>query len=293
MKTNNIFKVVLSSFVALSLAACVEEAYVPAPVEDSSKTYVRADETAPRNLDIDGSDIQVPFVRNNTSGAMDVTVALTDPSGIFTLKNSTVSFASGEKTAYAYVSYSYDALVPETEYSISVTVTDESVVSQYSSNAFPITCKKAWQNLGMAQWYDDWWIGGPFEKQLLKAPDGTETYRLMNPWDQESVVNGGLSFTKEVPYLEFVVAEDGSISYASMLNMGFTYSGMTCHMLHPSQRKDDASTAKNKMVMENVAQFCWYPILNYSGGSFSWWGVTAVAYISFPGGPDLAELLGL
>jgi hypothetical protein len=47
------------------------------------------------------------------------------------------------------------------------------------------------------------------------------------------------------------------------------------------------------MVMENVAQFCWYPILNYSGGSFSWWGVTAVAYISFPGGPDLAELLGL
>jgi hypothetical protein len=156
-----------------------------------------------------------------------------------------------------------------------------------------MTCKKAWQNLGMAQWYDDWWIGGPFEKQLLKAPDGTETYRLINPWDKEAVTNGGLSFTKEVPYLEFVVAEDGSISYASMLNMGFTYSGMTCHMLHPSQRKDDASTAKNKMVMENVAQFCWYPILNYSGGSFSWWGVTAVAYISFPGGPDLSELLGL
>ena len=145
MKTNNIFKVVLSSFVALSLAACVEEAYVPAPVEDSSNTYVRADETAPRNLDIDGTDIQVPFVRNNTSGAMSVTVALTDPSGLFSLNSNTVSFADGQKTAYASVSYSYDDLDPTSEYSISVVITDEDAVSQYTANAFPMTCKKAWK----------------------------------------------------------------------------------------------------------------------------------------------------
>lgn len=291
MKTNNIFKVVLSSFVALSLAACVEEAYVPAPVEDSSKTYVRADETAPRNLDIDGSDIQVPFVRNNTSGAMDVTVSLTDPSGLFTLKNSTVSFAAGEKTAYAAVSYSYDALDPDAEYSISVVVTDESVVSQYASNAFPMTCKKAWQNLGMAQWYDDWWIGGPFEKVLLKAPDGTETYRLVNPWDEKSVVEGGLEFVSELPWLEFVINEDGSITWGDIMNLGFTLSGRTCHNLHPSKQGDAAGAAANKMLMENLAQFCWYPIMNFTGSSFSWWGKTTVAYISFPGGPDLAELL--
>ena len=77
--------------------------------------------------------------------------------------------------------------------------------------------------------------------------------------------------------------------------MGFTYSGMTCHMLHPTARGDAESAAENTIVAENVLQFCWYPIVNYnpSTGGFSWWGVTAYAYLSLPGGPDLAELLGL
>ena len=293
MKTNNIFKVVLCSMFAMSLAACVEEAYVPAPVEDSSKTYVRADETAPRNLDVDGADIMVPFVRSNTSGAMDVTVALADTSGIFTLKNNTVSFASGEATAYAAVSYSYDALDPAAVYAITVAMTTEDAASEYTAVALPMTCKKAWQNLGMAQWYDDWWRGGPFEKQHLKAPDGTETYRLINPWDKQSVIDGGLDFVSELPYLEFVINEDGSISWGDVMNLGFTFSGKTCHHLHPSKQGNAEAAAMNTMVMENVAQFCWYPILNFTGSSFSWWGSTAVAYISFPGGPDLAELLGL
>ncbi len=293
MKTNNIFKVVLCSMFAMSLVACVEEAYVPAPAEDSSKTYVRADETAPRNLDIDGADIQVPFVRNNASGALDVTIALADTSGLFTLKSTTVSFASGETTAYASVSYSYDSLDPAAEYAITVAMTSEDVASEYTAAALPMTCKKAWQNLGMAQWYDDWWIGGPFEKQLLKAPDGTETYRLINPYDKQSVIDGGLDFVSELPYLEFVINEDGAISWGEVMDLGFTFSGMTCHHLHPSAQGNDADAAKNVMLAEDLAQFCWYPILNFTGSSFSWWGSTSVAYISFPGGPDLAELLEL
>ena len=84
---------------ALSLAACVEEAYVPAPVEDLTKPYVRVDDTASRNLDVDGSDILVPFVRSSSEGTTDVTVAISDTSGIFTLKNTTVSSANGETTA--------------------------------------------------------------------------------------------------------------------------------------------------------------------------------------------------
>lgn len=297
MKTNILSKVVLGAFLSIAFAACTEEAYVPAPQEDASKTYVRADETASRNLDIDGADILVPFVRTNTSGALDVTVALTDTSGLFSLKNTTVSFAAGEATATAAVSYSYDALDPEAEYSIVVSLTSGDV-SEYSAKALPLTCKKAWQNLGMAQYCDTWWYedeNGLFvtEKQLIKAPDGTETYRLLNPYDKATVERIGKEFVNEIPYLEFVINEDGSISYASMINLGFRMQGMTLHLLHPAARKDEASVAKNKMVMENVAQFVWYPILNYNNGSFSWWGVTSLAYISFPGGPDLAELLEL
>lgn len=285
-------KIVFGSFLSLALVACVSEfEYTPAPQEDA-KNYVRVDETAPRNLDIDGSDIQVPFVRTDASAAQDITVELADTSGIFTLKNPTVSFAAGETTAYAAVSYSYDALDPAAQYSISVTITSGDV-SEYTAVTFPVTCKKAWQKLGTAQWYDGWWIGGPYEKELIKAPDGTETYRLLDPWDEASVTAGGLTFVENVPYLEFVIKEDGSISWGQLLDMGFTFSGMTCHMIDGAAIGDDATSAQNGMVMENVAQFAWYPILNFSGGSFSWWGQPGYAYISFPGGPDLAELLGL
>lgn len=292
MKFNNILKAIPAFAIGLAFVACTEAfEYTPAEPEDAAKTYVGADLNATRNVDADGSDLVIPFVRNNASGDLDVNIYLDDPSGLFSLASQTIHFASGETTANAIVKYSYDALVPETVYNISVGISSSDLMSEYRPVALPVSCKKAWQDLGMAQFYDDWWTGGPFEKKLLKAPDGTETYRLINPWDKQSVIEGGLDFVSEVPYLEFKIGEDGSISYANILNMGFTYSGMTCHMLHPSVRSDAESAAMNTMVMEDVAQFCWYPVLNYSNGGYSWWGVTSVAYISFPGGPDLNELL--
>ena len=128
---------VFGSFLSLALVACVDDfEYTPAPAEDASKSYASVDMNAPRNLDIDGSDIKVPFVRTNATSAMDITVALTDTSGLFTLKNATISFAAGETTANAEVSYSYDALDPAAEYAITVAIT-AGEVSQYTSPALP------------------------------------------------------------------------------------------------------------------------------------------------------------
>ena len=297
MRINQLSKAISAFAIGLALLACSKEFnYTPAEPEDASKTYVTVDMSAPRSLDIDGADINLTFVRNNASGPLEVGLVLNDESGIFKLESPTAKFADGEKTANAVVSYSYDALVPETIYNISVAVANADYTSQYMPSAFPVACKKAWQNLGMAQWYDDWWIGGPFEKQLLKSPDGSETYRLINPWDEAAVTAGGLTFESELPYLEFTIDEQGLISWGGdegRIDLGFSFSGMTCHNLHPAKRNDADSVAANCMVLENVAQFCWYPILAYSNGSFRWWGVTSVAYISFPGGPDLATLLGL
>lgn len=288
-------KIVFGSFLSLALVACVDDfEYTPAPAEDASKSYAGVDMNAPRNLDIDGSDIKVPFVRTNATSAMDITVALTDTSGLFTLKNATISFAAGETTANAEVSYSYDALDPAAEYAITVAIT-AGEVSQYTSPALPMTCKKAWQNLGVAQWYDDWWIGGPFEKTLLKSPTGEERYRLVNPWDKASVEEGGLEFVEEIPYLEFTIDENGLIHYGSMLGMGFNFNGTQCLNVYPSALGYDDFSPYNCMVEENVARFLWFPVFNYnpSTGGMSWWGKTAEAYISFPGGPDLTEYLEL
>lgn len=293
MKINKIFRILPAFVFGLALVAC-SEGYQYDPAEpEANKTFVSADMTAARSIDADGSAILVPFVRSDANGDLTVDVYLDDPSGLFSLASQSITFASGETTANAAVNYSYDALDAKDTYSFVVGISSNDYLSEYRPAAFPMTCKKAWQNLGICQFYDDWWVGGPFEKLLLKAPDGTETYRLMEPWTKEEVEDGGLDFVRQLPYLEFYIDDEGIITYAERLDMGFDYSGMTCHMLHPSARGDAESAAANCMIMDDVAQFVWYPILAYNNGSFRWWGVTSVAYISFPGGPDLAELLGL
>ncbi len=286
-------KIVFGSLMSLAFVACVQDYdYTPAPQEDANKTYVKADDTAPRNLDIDGSDILVPFVRTKADGAMDITVALTDTSGLFTLKNTTVSFAAGETTATAAVSYSYDNLDPAASYSIVVEITSGDI-SEYTADAFPITCKKAWQNLGIAQFYEGFWFGKYiganyiFEKQLLKAPDGSETYKLVDPWDKATSDAIGYDYFGPSPDFVFYIDEEGYITYPDV-ELGISPDGArTVKYWYPAG-VIDADVPANKMIMENVAQIVWVPLFSNN----SWFGQSFPAYISFPGGPDLAELLG-
>lgn len=295
MKKNFIALAVSACAIAIALASCEEAfVYVPGEAEDVSKTYVGALISASRSVEAAGADIDVPFFRNSKEGALEVSLYIEDTTGIFTLVNPTITFADGDSVATAKVSYDYADLEKDVVYNIVVGVSNDDLISEYLPSSFPVAIIKAWQNLGIAQFYDDWWIGGPFEKTLLKSPDGSETYRLVNPWDKASVEDGGLTFVSEIPYFEFSVDEKGVITYNSVLNMGFTFSGYTCHMLHPSVRKSDEEAAKNVMVLENVAQFNWYPCLDYDPiEGFLSWGTYAVAYISFPGGPDLVEFLDL
>ena len=294
MKSNNIITAALVSM--LAFAACTEGVdYTPAPQEDASKIYVSVDKNAVRNLDIDGADIEVPFVRTSKTGAMDITVALTDTSGIFELKSTTVSFADGDSTAVALVSYSYDALDPTATYGITVGIVTEGVTSQYSPVALPLSCKKAWQNLGMAQFYEGFWFGAYigvdwiFEKQLLKAPDGTETYKLVDPWDKTTSDEIGYVYNGPSPDFVFYIDENGLITYPDV-NLGISPDGSkTIHYWHP-KGVIEGDVAQNAMIMENVAQIVWIPVLNNGAG---WFGQSFPAYISFPGGPDLAELLRL
>ena len=300
MKLNNISKAISVLAIGLAFAACTKTAdYVPADPEEN-KTYVGADINTPREIDADGSDLLVPFTRNKVAEALDINVFLSDPSGIFSLENTTLHFDVGQATANAVVSYSYDALVPETVYNIAVELASTEYASEYRASAFPIAAKKAWQKIP-AQFYDAWFVGRVVDKVLLKSPDGSETYRLLDPWSKEDLANAKpaddditFEYTGGLEYLEFSIAKDGSISWGgknAIINLPMKGYGMTLHMLHPSKRSDAASVAKNKALMDGLAQFCWYPVLNYKNGSFSWWGVTSVALISWGDGPDINDLL--
>ena len=301
MKKNILALGISALAIAVALASCDKPfVYTPGEPEDVSKTYVGALISGARNIEAAGEDIEVAFLRNSTSGALEVTLFLEDTTNIFSLASSTITFADGDSIAKATVKYDYANLVKDVTYNIVVGVASEELISEYVPANFPLAIIKAWQNLGLAQFYDGWFVGGPFEKTLLKSPDGSDTYRLVDPWTEEEVnaamdgVNwdeGDLEYVSPFPYLEFSIDEKGNVKYDNVINLGFLGFGMTLHFLHPSMRKDAASEALNIMADEKVAQFCWYPVLRYSSAGYSWWGQTAYAWISFPGGPDLEEWL--
>lgn len=291
MKKNFIALAVSACAIAIALASCEEAfVYVPGEAQDTSKTYVGAVISTARSIEAAGADIEVPFVRNGKEGALEVNLFLEDTTGIFTLANPTITFADGDSIATAKVTYDYADLEMDVTYNINVGIASEELISEYIPSVFPLAVIKAWQNLGIAQFYDDWWVGGPFEKTLLKSPDGTETYRLMNPWSAEEVEEAELEPGEGIAYLEFKIDADGLITYGPKVDLGFKYGGRTCHNWFPTAVGDADSVADNAMVTENVAKFVWYPVMNQGK---TWWGVSAEAYISFPGGPDLVDFLGL
>jgi len=279
---NNIYKAFAALSVGLAVFACKKDEYVPAELEPV-QTYVGADITAPRNIDADGSAIEIPFTRNKVAEALDITVFLEDASGIFKLDNTALHFDVGQATATANLSYSYDDLVPETVYNLKVELASTEYASQYRPVAFPIAAKKAWKKIP-AQFYDDWWTEATADKMLLKSPDGSETYRLVTPWTKEESEAAGLPYTGGMDYFEFSIDENGAISWggkSGIVNLPFSLSGMTTHMMHPSLQKDDKGVANNHLIEPGLAEIYYYPILNYKSGSYSWWGRATYMLISW------------
>lgn len=279
---NLVFRALAALSVGLALFACKKDEYVPAE-QEANQTYVGADTSAPRQIDADGSAIVVPFTRNKVAEALDVTLFLDDASGIFKLDNASLHFDVGEATAYTTVSYSYDDLVPETVYNLAVELASAEYASEYRPISFPIAAIKAWKKIP-ALFYDDWWTGEEVEKLLLKSPDGSETYRLVTPWTKEEAEGAGFVYTGGLDYLEFSIDEDGAITWggkSGIVNLPFSFSGMTTHMMHPSLQKDDKGVANNHLIEPGLAEIYYYPILNYKSGSYSWWGVATYLTIDW------------
>lgn len=291
MNTNILSKVVFGSFLALALAACTEEfVYTPAPQEDATKTYVKVDETVQRSYDVDGSDILVPFVRTSGDGAQEITVALADTSGLFSLKSTTVSFAAGETTAHAAVTYSYDAMDPNATYGFTVSIASGET-SQYTPIALPLTCKKAWKKLGKGQFADTFFIGIISEKEFIQSPDGTPKYRMLNPFTKDEIESAGCVFESEIPYIEFTIGEDGSVYWGDYFSTGFGDGSYSIFYGNPNWYNGNAeAAAQNAVVGENLIQIC-YVATAVSGGKIAGSYGMGYSYMSLPGGPDLNELL--
>lgn len=304
MKAYKYFAIVLECVLALGLlASCVETAPEYVPGEPNSATcVVTPDLSAPTNLSLNGTPIEVAFTRNNTSGPLDVTVALTDNSGIFSLQSSTVSFASGEKTANAYVTYDYDKLDPKGSYNIEVTMTSDAYASPYNAVTMPFTCVKAWKDLGVGEFFDNLALMssdsyGIAKCTILQSPDGAMRYRIMNPYadkaQRAAAWDEACAAATPSEYIEFWVKDEETmqVTWNGFWLTGLWYQGtpgadIKAYLpsaLNSSQAPNDA---QSRFLDEYIVQLAPYYYIDGLGG----FGIYA-CYLSMPGGPDLEAWL--
>lgn len=284
---------------ALGLASCVETApeYIPGE-QDSVSSAVFPDLSVPNNLSLNGTPIEVPFTRNNTSGALDVPVSLTDASGIFSLQNSSISFASGEAVAYAYVAYDYDKLDPKASYPIEVSLASEANASLYHAVAMPFTCVKAWKDLGVGEFFDNLALMssdsyGIAKCTVLQSPDGALRYRIMNPYADQAqraaAWDEACAQATPSEYIEFWVTDEETmqVTWNSYWLTGLWYQGTPGNDIKaylPSVKGQ--SDANCRFLDDYIVQFTPYYYIDGLGG----FGMYS-CFLSMPGGPDLEAWL--
>lgn len=303
MKAHKYFAILLGCVLTLGLSSCVEKApeYVPGEANTVS-CVVTPDISVQTNVDLNGTPLEVPFIRSNTSGALDCNVTITDKSGLFKLQSSKISFKNGEKTANAYVTYDYDKLDPKDSYYFVVNMASEANASNYNAVSIPFTAVKAWKNLGVGEFYDQLVLStstslGIAKCTILQSPDGTQRYRIMAPYadkDQRIASWGeGPAQATPSPYIEFWVkdATKMTVTWNKYWLTGLWYQGVAGYdikaylpsALNSSQAAADAYSC---FVDEKVIQFVPYYYIDDLGG----FGLYA-CYLSLPGGPDLAKWL--
>lgn len=300
MKAYKYLAILAECVLALGLvSSCVEKAPVYVPGEQDSATCVVAmDANVPTNLELSGTPIDVKLVRNNTSGPLDVTVALTDESGLFSLASNTVSFASGASEAYAQVTYNYDKLDAKASYTIEVTMTSEANAPLYNAITMPFTCVKAWRSLGMGQFFDNLTLAtstsyGIAKCEVLQSPDGALRYRIMKPYADKAqrIAAWGEAEAQATPseFIEFWVDDEANmtVTWNGYWLTGLWYDGTPGDDIKaylPSVK--GSSDAGCCFVEEKVVQFTPYYYIDGLGG----FGLN-YCYLSMPGGPDLEEWL--
>jgi hypothetical protein len=114
---------------------------------------------------------------------------------------------------------------------------------------------------------------------------------MLNPFTKAEIQAAGCSFEKEIPYIEFTIAADGSVSWGNNFSTGFGYGGYSIYYANPNWYNGNAAAAaENAVVAENLIQIC-YTAMAVTGGSIAGSFGTGYAYMSLPGGPNLADLL--
>ena len=211
---------------ALSFASCQHPYADWAPGKQDANVGVYFPET--QNLVVTAEDVEVniPVKRNNTTAEATISVRSEDISscGFFTIPTS-VKFAAGSADANLTITFDGTQLVPGVDYSLLIKLSGDDA-SQYgvAEHIFKIGIAEPWISLGQGYYRDDIFTnpyqinpGSLVPVEVFQHELEPNRYRV-NPFAANAIpyILGGVPedivYTEEAGYLEFIVAEDGTVT---------------------------------------------------------------------------------
>lgn len=304
----NIFKIMGAAAVSLMVLASCDQENVKSLYTPEQDNEVSFPATVYTNTEIpaDVTSIDIIITRNSANGSITVPLTTNLPSEISVPAE--VAFQDGAYEAAISLGLAIQGGV---RYTGSISVADSAYFNAKTS-PYPtinITLQQAynWVPLeGNGQWWCNM-ITHPniVSVQVYEATNSTTPrYRIMNPFPDEVLQpfadgqGGRIDNSNRSEYIEFAHLTDETGAVSPLISFNTYYPGVTINVGEdgegPVEGVYSADYANDcALIMDNVYQFYpYYQFTTSTGATYSW-GSAYSAYLSLPGGPDLAELLGL
>ncbi len=275
----SIIKTILGLAAALIAAAACDVENVGAiysPADNNNNVTFTQSVVVSDNILATADVVEIEIARSVANGSVTVSLASTMPAEV--VVPSSVTFADGEYTAKIAINVSGTEVGKK--YTGTISIANKSdYVDGAAISSVSVTLAKAytWVSLGDCYFYDSFLFEDIIKVELQKA-EGFELYKILNPYPKNAV-----PFEAQEPISSFsyTLGADGSISWGSVLNIGYYYAeaGSSYVYYSPDEIGEDGQKENRMVANGTIAQFCWYPYLPDIG---SWWGISSYAWLSMP-----------
>lgn len=265
---NKIIKYLTASVAAVSaLAACAQLEYEPGSVPDGAQVYIPDDIPTKITITSESSNCELPIYRIDDSQEASYTVVVKDANKVFFVAEETeinVTFKAEQKRASVNIPLDWDVLEDGGQYSVVLTIKDESVRTQYGlySKEFVLAVPEPFVLLGKATLHEDLLttffdvpLGQDWECEVYENAKKPGFLFFKNAFTSEYPFNDPGDYVTEDKYFE-VNVEDPEKVYVPYQGLGFDWG----------------------YGEFRVASF----LSQYFGGTSDAWGTLKDGVISFP-----------
>lgn len=215
---NKIFNYVYASIIgiaAFGMTSCGEDNvdYVPAEPISGAQVYFPSSNVASINLSSTETSFDLNIARANTENAQDVTINVTDESGLYDIPSS-VSFAAGAAETVITVNYDPEEVGFDNFTNLVFAIADASNTTPYGMSEYTVKVgiPSPWTSLGMATYTDAWMFMDSYKVELQQNDLDKNLFRLVRPYREglEAEDYGGVT-GEEQEYPGFRLLQPGEV----------------------------------------------------------------------------------